>query len=49
MLNLSGGLVTAGKEGTDDGVVPEVQSLERRAATARPHPAAVRAHAPSTH
>ncbi|MGW1867342.1 tyrosine-type recombinase/integrase [Streptomyces mauvecolor] len=39
MLNLSGGVVTAGKEWTDDGAVHEVQSLKRRAATAtRPVP-----------
>jgi integrase len=34
MLNLSGGVVTAGKEWTDDGAVHEVHSLKRRAATA---------------
>lgn len=39
MLNLSGGVVTAGKEWTDDGAVHEVHSLKRRAATAtRPVP-----------
>ncbi|GGY18949.1 integrase [Streptomyces tanashiensis] len=39
MLNLSGGVVTAGKEWTDDGAVYEVHSLKRRAATAtRPVP-----------
>ncbi|MEV4941442.1 tyrosine-type recombinase/integrase [Streptomyces zaomyceticus] len=39
MLNLSGGVVTAGKEWTDDGSVYEVHSLKRRAATAtRPVP-----------
>ncbi|MFC0844655.1 tyrosine-type recombinase/integrase [Streptomyces noboritoensis] len=39
MLNLSGGVVTAGKEWTDDGAVHEVHSLKRRAPTAtRPVP-----------
>ncbi|MFD7569965.1 tyrosine-type recombinase/integrase [Streptomyces sp. NPDC059810] len=39
MLNLTGGVVTAGKEWTDDGAVHEVHSLKRRAATAtRPVP-----------
>ncbi|MEU5439052.1 site-specific integrase [Streptomyces sp. NPDC020719] len=39
LLNLSGGVVTAGKEWTDDGAVHEVHSLKRRAATAtRPVP-----------
>ncbi|MFI6472977.1 transposase [Streptomyces sp. NPDC050516] len=39
MLNLSGGVVTAGKEWTDDGALHEVHSLKRRAATAtRPVP-----------
>ncbi len=39
LLNLSGGVVTAGKEWTDDGTVHEVHSLKRRAATAtRPVP-----------
>ncbi|MFF1379227.1 hypothetical protein ACFVYL_23770, partial [Streptomyces sp. NPDC058308] len=39
MLNLSGGVITAGKEWTDDGAVHEVHSLKRRAATAtRPVP-----------
>ncbi|MCZ0992073.1 site-specific integrase [Streptomyces noursei] len=39
MLNLSGGVVTAGKEWTDDGGVYEVHSLKRRAETAtRPVP-----------
>ncbi|MFD7408000.1 hypothetical protein ACFV7R_36320 [Streptomyces sp. NPDC059866] len=39
MLNLSGGVVTSGKEWTDDGKVHEVHSLKRRAATAtRPVP-----------
>ncbi|WP_229881360.1 tyrosine-type recombinase/integrase [Streptomyces alanosinicus] len=39
MLNLSGGVVTAGKGWTDDGAVHEVHSLKRRAATAtRPVP-----------
>ncbi|ATL25579.1 tyrosine-type recombinase/integrase [Streptomyces formicae] len=39
MLNLSGGVVIAGKEWTDDGAVHEVHSLKRRAATAtRPVP-----------
>ncbi|WP_367437257.1 hypothetical protein [Streptomyces celluloflavus] len=39
MLNLSGGIITAGKEWTDDGAVHEVHSLKRRAATAtRPVP-----------
>ncbi|MFF0479343.1 hypothetical protein [Streptomyces sp. NPDC004284] len=38
-LNLSGGVVTAGKEWTDDDAVHEVHSLKRRAATAtRPVP-----------
>ncbi|MFE9133361.1 hypothetical protein [Streptomyces sp. NPDC007355] len=31
MLNLSGGVVAAGKEWTDDGSVHEVHSLKRRA------------------
>ncbi|MFE2936178.1 hypothetical protein [Streptomyces sp. NPDC059278] len=34
MLNLSGGVVTAGKEWTDDGAVHEVHSLKRRAVKA---------------
>ncbi|WP_030572032.1 tyrosine-type recombinase/integrase [Streptomyces aureocirculatus] len=39
MLNLSGGVVTAGRDWTDDGAVHEVHSLKRRAATAtRPVP-----------
>ncbi|MFJ9431686.1 tyrosine-type recombinase/integrase [Streptomyces sp. NPDC101490] len=39
MLNLSGGVVTAGKDWTDDGAVHEVHSLKRRAPTAtRPVP-----------
>ncbi len=39
MLNLSGGVVTAGKEWTDGGSVHEVHSLKGRAATAtRPVP-----------
>lgn len=39
MLTLSGGVVTAGKEWTDDGAVYEVPSLGRRAVTAtRPVP-----------
>ncbi|MFE0137918.1 hypothetical protein ACFWY6_41130 [Streptomyces sp. NPDC059037] len=39
MLNLSGGVVTAGKDWTNDGAVHEVHSLKRRAATAtRPVP-----------
>ncbi|MGW7611850.1 hypothetical protein ACWGKW_32275 [Streptomyces sp. NPDC054766] len=39
MLNLSGGVVTSGKEWTDDGEVHEVHSLKRRAASAtRPVP-----------
>jgi integrase len=39
LFNLSGGVVTAGKEWTDDGEVHEVHSLKRRAATAtRPVP-----------
>ncbi|WP_349632817.1 integrase [Streptomyces sp. ML-6] len=39
MLNLSGGVVTAGKEWTDDGSVHEVHSLKRRAVKAtRPVP-----------
>ncbi|MFB1044263.1 integrase [Streptomyces chrestomyceticus] len=39
LLNLSGGVVTSGKEWTDDGAVHEVHSLKRRAATAtRPVP-----------
>ncbi|MHB6911396.1 tyrosine-type recombinase/integrase [Streptomyces sp. DB-54] len=39
MLNLSGGVIAAGKEWTDDGAVHEVHSLKRRAATAtRPVP-----------
>ncbi|KJY42870.1 integrase [Streptomyces sp. NRRL B-1568] len=39
MLNLSGGVVIAGKDWTDDGAVYEVHSLKRRAATAtRPVP-----------
>ncbi|MEU6707330.1 tyrosine-type recombinase/integrase [Streptomyces wuyuanensis] len=39
MLNLTGGVVTAGKDWTDDGEVYEVHSLKRRAATAtRPVP-----------
>ncbi|GGZ87460.1 ISAs1 family transposase [Streptomyces echinoruber] len=39
LLNLKGGVVTAGKEGTDDGAVHEIHSLKRRAAKAtRPVP-----------
>ena len=39
MLNLSGGVVTSGKEWTDSGSVHEVHYLKRRAATAtRPVP-----------
>ncbi|MGW0584214.1 hypothetical protein ACWD25_51855, partial [Streptomyces sp. NPDC002920] len=39
MLNLSGGVVTSGKEWTDDGEVHEVHSLKRRAVSAtRPVP-----------
>ncbi|MFT9471841.1 integrase [Streptomyces sp. 11-1-2] len=39
MLNLSGGVVTSGKEWTDDGEAHEVHSLKRRAASAtRPVP-----------
>ncbi|WPO75566.1 site-specific integrase [Streptomyces sp. KN37] len=39
MLNLSGGVVVAGKDWTDDGAVYEVHSLKRRAAAAtRPVP-----------
>ncbi|MGC4998771.1 hypothetical protein [Streptomyces sp. DT195] len=39
MLNLSGGVVTAGKDRTDGGAVHEVHSLKRRAVTAtRPVP-----------
>ncbi|MEU5328755.1 site-specific integrase [Streptomyces parvus] len=39
MLNLSGGVVTVGKEWTDDGAVHEVHSLKRRAVKAtRPVP-----------
>ncbi|MFJ5097967.1 hypothetical protein [Streptomyces sp. NPDC088557] len=39
MLNLSGGVVTVGKEWTDDGSVHEVHSLKRRAVKAtRPVP-----------
>ncbi len=39
LLNLSGGVVIAGKDWTDDGSVHEVHSLKRRAATAtRPVP-----------
>ncbi|MFE2926192.1 hypothetical protein [Streptomyces goshikiensis] len=39
LLNLTGGVVTAGKDWTDDGEVYEVHSLKRRAATAtRPVP-----------
>ncbi|MET9883242.1 integrase [Streptomyces sp. NPDC006430] len=39
LLNLSGGVVAAGKDWTDDGEVYEVHSLKRRAATAtRPVP-----------
>lgn len=39
MLNLSGGVVVAGKEWTDGGAVHEVHSLKRRGATAtRPVP-----------
>ncbi|MFH9424993.1 hypothetical protein [Streptomyces sp. NPDC017529] len=39
LLILSGGVVTSGKERTDDGAVREVHSLKRRAATAtRPVP-----------
>ncbi|GCB51750.1 hypothetical protein [Streptomyces sp. NL15-2K] len=36
MLDLSGGVVTAGKEWTDGGSVHEAHSLKRRAATATP-------------
>ncbi|WP_237542677.1 MULTISPECIES: integrase [unclassified Streptomyces] len=35
LLNLKGGIVTAGKEWTDDGSVHEVHSLKRRAAKAQ--------------
>ncbi|MEW2195128.1 integrase [Streptomyces microflavus] len=50
LLNLSGGVVAAGKDWTDDGAVHEVHSLKRRAATAtRPHSAAVRAHPAGAH
>ncbi|MET7718499.1 integrase [Streptomyces sp. NPDC005407] len=39
LLNLNGGVVTAGKDWTDDGAVHEVHSLKRRAAKAtRPVP-----------
>ncbi|WP_341869875.1 hypothetical protein [Streptomyces bauhiniae] len=39
LLNLKGGVVTAGKEWTDDGAVYEIHSLKRRAAKAtRPVP-----------
>ncbi|WP_240659654.1 hypothetical protein [Streptomyces sp. WAC 01529] len=39
MLDLSGGVIAAGKEWTDDGAVHQVHSLKRRAATAtRPVP-----------
>ncbi|WP_158716845.1 site-specific integrase [Streptomyces rimosus] len=39
LLNLSGGVVTSGKEWADDGAAHEVHSLKRRAATAtRPVP-----------
>ncbi|MEU8436976.1 hypothetical protein AB0F18_29550 [Streptomyces sp. NPDC029216] len=39
LLNLTGGVVTAGKDWTDDGEVYEVHSRKRRAATAtRPVP-----------
>ncbi|KUL62448.1 MULTISPECIES: tyrosine-type recombinase/integrase [unclassified Streptomyces] len=39
LLNLSGGVVTAGKDWTDDGAVHEVHALKRRATTAiRPVP-----------
>ncbi|MFF7473184.1 tyrosine-type recombinase/integrase [Streptomyces sp. NPDC008092] len=39
LLNLKGGIVTAGKEWTDDGAVHEIHSLKRRAAKAtRPVP-----------
>ncbi|KUL38056.1 hypothetical protein ADL22_19555 [Streptomyces sp. NRRL F-4489] len=39
MLNLSGGVVVAGKEWSNDGAVHEVHSLKRRAASAtRPVP-----------
>ncbi|MFF5566900.1 hypothetical protein ACFY7Z_28175 [Streptomyces sp. NPDC012623] len=39
LLNLKAGVVTAGKEWTDDGAVHEVHSLKRRAAKAtRPAP-----------
>ena len=34
LLNLKGGVVTAGKEWTDDGAVHEIHSLKRRAAKA---------------
>ncbi|MEU2549077.1 hypothetical protein ABZ618_27190 [Streptomyces roseolus] len=39
MLNLPGGVITAGKGRTDDGAVHEVHSLQRHSATAaRPVP-----------
>ncbi|MFG2941966.1 hypothetical protein [Streptomyces sp. NPDC048282] len=39
LLNLKGGVVTSGKEWTDDGAVHEIHSLKRRAAKAtRPVP-----------
>ncbi|WP_328392749.1 hypothetical protein OHS70_01395 [Streptomyces sp. NBC_00390] len=39
LLNVKGGVVTAGKEWTDDGAVHEIHSLKRRAAKAtRPVP-----------
>lgn len=39
LLNLNGGVVTAGKDWTDDGAVHEIHSLKRRAAKAtRPVP-----------
>ncbi|MFI0263811.1 hypothetical protein ACH4OW_32885 [Streptomyces sp. NPDC017056] len=34
LVNLSGGVVTSGKQWTDDGAVHEVHSFKRRAATA---------------
>ncbi|MCX5384200.1 integrase [Streptomyces sp. NBC_00083] len=37
LLNLSGGVVTAGKEWTDDGAVHEIHSLKCRAATDTRH------------
>ncbi|TSB31185.1 integrase [Streptomyces benahoarensis] len=44
MLNLSGGVITAGKEWTDDGAVHEVHSLKRRAASATRPVRILRAH-----